>query len=242
MNENNLSKTSKGQRESFNLVCDDGQVTFSAKAEAFETTDRLTAGKPNGLKRHTFVFNRTKAEAADGLGFSYKGLDGKIRTGQRVQLVIDDRDPVEIEEARKMTKIKKTLTNIRKRSGLVTSKSPVPESQKMTLQDVRNFANGETHVDGVHVDDLEVADYDKLLELIDKLEKKQVKRDPLQNRINELILQYTLETENKLITPDIQARAAREAHEEAEAKADAKRKAEAAKTIAALTGAPAPTV
>lgn len=148
---------------------DDGDWVFRLRHEDMENGERLTKGEPNGIHFAKFAYSQTQAQLEQGGGFEIVDENGNVRTAKKFSIVFETVDGEQIAAKRDARFFRGIVASIKKRTGLMKTKQPVAETNKLTLADLRQWADGKRQIDGYDFCKLPVETQTKVTEVMDKL-------------------------------------------------------------------------
>lgn len=183
-NENGNSKSGRPVPTSFQLTRSDGFTTLVIPDESFETIKRESKGKPTGVIASKFGFNLTETwmQANPSLIPLALSAGGVIEALKKVSVVVEHRNPADIEAKANAKRFRNLAADLRKRTGLTRGKVEIKPLDKITLPELQDWMSGHTNIDGYNFNSLPQETQDKITGLATALEDKQNKPKKLTNK------------------------------------------------------------
>lgn len=217
-------------KKDFNLTHEDGFTSLMIADSDFDTIAETRKGKDGetvatGITKRVFHYRVSQSSVDKGEGAITVKPDGSTAVTREVKIVIRDQNEEAIKAKREAARWSNFAKDFRRFCGLSKSAKAVDSGDKLTRQDVENFANGLRKVKGYFFHDLPQSAQEAVTKAYSDLLKKEQQAKPKQPTLAQLAeLAALAAIEGKSLGQDWM-----QAYEAAKAKAAQLQKGKAAK-------------
>lgn len=153
----------------FQLTQSDGYTTLRVDTNELDKLARIRAGQATGVVAHKYAFSTVQKDVDAGTVPRMVTEDGQTVLVRKVSLMVETQTAEQAAQKAEAKWGRGIIASLRKRTGLTKGKTPVTDTEKLSVAELQEWIDGERTVDYRTFDALPAETQSKVIALRDEL-------------------------------------------------------------------------